>query len=480
MQGATGMGRDRFQVNLQGTSQQELLVSAIVSLVLNGADYGKFVEGTEARLSGLPNPDFLFTDENGRRTAFQFDGYYWHRGPDRLERDVRVTDRHLAGGVNEVVRFRDRLDVLPDRANLICFVVNASHTGAKLISAVFTAMREIASKLRLTQIEETATHINTVQEWAAKRVTELVTVPVERQPGLTYLRQYAPAAGLLLKHYRLPFERPEFFEKFKTFCDAVGREHVWKMVSLSFDLTVDMDALLRWHESLGNKQFARFMCNSVAARLAGADAATFEAKLERWRAILGNEQFVSFMCDGVAARLVGADAATFEAKLDRWHETLGNEQFVSFMCDGVAARLVGADAETFEAELERWREILGNKQFASCMCDCVAARLTDDGFYRAIVDLTTAKPELKLSTAFVCALLSTGSGCFAVRFWPMKPSSSKARQDASAFRDAVKNWIRTAKFPRSLPKYVRRAIRTDGAAKGLAVREGHFLADLVE
>jgi hypothetical protein len=242
--------------------------------------------------------------------------------------------------------------------------------------------------------------------------------------------------------------------------------------------------LERWRVILGsNKRFASFMCNGVAARLIGADAETFEAKLERWRVTLGsNKLFAQFMCDGVAARLVGADAEPFEAKLEHWRVILGsNELFARFMCNSVAARLVGADAEPFEAKLEHWRVILGsNERFASCMCNGVASRLTDDGFNRAIVDLTTAKPELNLTTAFVFELLSIGIGSFAVRFWSMKPGGREAR-DALAFREAVKMWIRGALFPRLLPKYVRSAARRTGSfKKALAVREGLFLADLVE
>ena len=148
-------------IPLHACSKEEIEACAILSLGLNGPSYELFRAGHSVRLPGLPSPDFVHGT-----VIYQYDGMAFH-GEDREERDVRVTSRHIAAGYT-VVRLRDRVRDLPAMDGLTCVQVNARD---KLRSAIYDLAR-------VTRVPQS---VAIIQEWSARRLSELVDVPVSRQ-----------------------------------------------------------------------------------------------------------------------------------------------------------------------------------------------------------------------------------------------------------------------------------------------------------
>jgi len=118
-----------------------------------------------------------------------------------------------------------------------------------------------------------------------------------------------------------------------------------------------VEKLDRVHAMCGmdTTRMCTFMCNSVAAALAGpeADVEQFFQSVERLRAIgIVGKRLDTFMCDGVASRLVSpkADVDAFFVALGRLQaDPLGCKvpNMVTLMCSSVAAAIVGPNADAF-------------------------------------------------------------------------------------------------------------------------------------
>jgi hypothetical protein len=125
-------------------------------------------------------------------------------------------------------------------------------------------------------------------------------------------------------------------------------------------------------EELKLDNFARFMCDGVAARL---DDAKFVAELKWWLAELGPAKLATFMCGSVATRLL---VPGFVTELKRWLAELGPAKFATFMSrDSVAARLKD---DAFVGMLGECLKISGAARFVQFMSNGVASRLLDVEF----------------------------------------------------------------------------------------------------
>ena len=301
-------------IPLHACSKEEIEVCAILSLGLNGPSYELFRAGHSVRLPGLPSPDFVHGT-----VIYQYDGMAFH-GEDREERDVRVTSRHIAAGYT-VVRLRDRVRDLPAMDGLTCVQVNARD---KLRSAIYDLAR-------VTRVPQS---VAIIQEWSARRLSELVDVPVSRQPGIAWFQSLDPAP-LLLKHYRMPFENAEFMTHLSAVCNALPAAACRSVVD-RYDLERDVVAMHSWLLRLGVERFVTFAGkDSVATRL---ENPAFSEVLEGWLVRLGLERFVTFAGkDSVASRL---DNPAFNEVLEGWLVRLGLERFVTFAGNNsVASRL---------------------------------------------------------------------------------------------------------------------------------------------
>ena len=125
----------------------------------------------------------------------------------------------------------------------------------------------------------------------------------------------------------------------------------------------------------------KFMCNSVAAAIAGPNAALFWDGMERLKRDFGisGKSLVTFMCDGVAAAIAGPNAALFWAGVKQLERDFGisGKSLVTFMCDGVAAAIAGPNAALFWDGMKRLKRDVGisDKSMVTFMSGGAAAAI---------------------------------------------------------------------------------------------------------
>jgi len=136
-----------------------------------------------------------------------------------------------------------------------------------------------------------------------------------------------------------------------------------------------VEKLDRVHAMCGEDttRMCTFMCDSVAAALAGPDVEQFFQSVERIRAIgIVDKDLDTFVCDGVASRVVGskADVDSFFVALGRLQaHPLGCKvpNMMTVMSDGVVAAIVGPNADAFfELLLLIKTPVCGNGVKAMC------------------------------------------------------------------------------------------------------------------
>jgi len=143
---------------LHACSKEEIKICAILSRGLIGDDYDEFRAGHACKLlNGLPQPDFVYG-----KYIFQYDSHYFHDGDPAVERDMRVNQRHIQAGYS-VIRLRDRLPPLPTCDGLTCVAMNA-------------ADRHLTSVYAWARLAPTPDNVRKVDDWAARRLGELVDV----------------------------------------------------------------------------------------------------------------------------------------------------------------------------------------------------------------------------------------------------------------------------------------------------------------
>jgi len=156
-----------------------------------------------------------------------------------------------------------------------------------------------------------------------------------------------------------------------------------------------VEKLDRVHAMCGGDgtRMCNFMCDGVAAALAGPDVEQFFQSVGRLR-VLGivDKGLDTFMCNGVASRLVGRGVDGFFVALGRLQAHpfgCNATNMVTLMCDGAAAGIAGPNPDAF-FELLHWikTNVCGGSVAKMCTfaCNGVALAMADDAeaFYHSL------------------------------------------------------------------------------------------------
>jgi len=271
----------------------------------------------DAVIGALVNGDSCsLSDALVGKVVFEYDEGHWHRDVDKDVRKMEALQRH---GLDRIVRLRRGCPELPIHPNWrtpVVLVKTDSQSTIGMLRATATAMN-----LPFNPEAMTAAVLTGAEAYAEidTRTTAMIALLTAR---------YGKGAGPLFKvtGVKSHLLKPAFVENFDRVHAMCGKD---------------------------TTRMRKFMCNSIAAALAGPDADQFFQSVERLRAMgIVGKGLDTFMCDGVASRLVGA-----QVDVDAFFVALGRLQappfgckvpnMVTVMSNGLAAAIVGPTADAF-------------------------------------------------------------------------------------------------------------------------------------